>query len=118
MLVLNETEAAWLAGHRGCGADASALRGRLGIDVVRTLGADGIEAATGDGTLHIPACQITPLDTTAAGDCFVGVLAAALDRGAPLIDALHRANAAAALCCTRAGSQGSIPNAAEINAFQ
>jgi ribokinase len=45
----------------------------------------------------------------------VGVLAAALDRGAPLHDAIARANVAAALACTRHGSQGSIPTAVEID---
>jgi ribokinase len=57
------------------------------------------------------------VDTTAAGDCFVGVLAAALDRGVELEAALRRANAAAALCCTKPGSQDSTPTTAEIDAF-
>jgi ribokinase len=59
---------------------------------------------------------VRAVDTTAAGDCFVGVLAAALSRGDALPDALCRANAAAGLACTRPGSQGSLPNAADINA--
>ena len=117
VLVANEAEAAWLAGQRGCGADAPALRAALGIDMVRTLGAGGIEAAAASGAWRLAARAVVPVDTTAAGDCFVGVLAAALDRGAPLDSALHRANAAAALCCARAGSQGSVPTRAEIDAF-
>lgn len=117
LLIANETEAAWLAGNYGCSANAAALRMVLGVEVVRTLGAEGIDAATAEGSLHVAAHPIVPVDTTAAGDCFVGVLAAALDRGAPLGAALHRANAAAALCCMRAGSQGSLPTAEEINAF-
>jgi ribokinase len=117
LLVANETEAAWLAAQCGCGDDAAALRAALGVDVVRTLGADGVEAATASGPLRLAARAIVPVDTTAAGDCFVGVLAAALDRGASLADALRRANAAAAVCCTRAGSQSSVPTAAEIDAF-
>jgi ribokinase len=117
LLIANETEAAWLAGNYGCGADAAALRMTLGVEVVRTLGAKGIDAATAGGSFHVAAHKIVPVDTTAAGDCFAGVLAAALDRGAPLAVALERANAAAALCCTRAGSQGSVPTAEETNAF-
>lgn len=117
LLIANETEAAWLARHYRRSADAAALRTALGIEVVRTLGADGIDAATARGSLHVAAHKIVPVDTTAAGDCFVGVLVAALDRGAPLPVALHRANAAAALCCTRAGSQGSVPTAEETDAF-
>ena len=69
------------------------------------------------GVTAIPAREIIPVDTTAAGDCFVGVLAAALDRGATLMAALNRATAAAALCCTRHGSQGSIPFGHETDAF-
>jgi ribokinase len=55
------------------------------------------------------------VDTTAAGDCFVGVLAAALHRGAPLAQALQRANAAAGLACTRRCSQRSLPSADETD---
>jgi ribokinase len=116
LLTVNETEAAWLGGHLGCGADAAALRAALGVDVVRTLGDKGAETATASGLAHVPARPITPVDTTAAGDCFVGVLAAALDRGSPLTTALVRASSAAALCCLRAGSQSSLPRASEIDA--
>jgi ribokinase len=117
VLVVNETESAWLAGHLGCADDASRLRDRLDTVIVRTLGGDGLEVATAEGVTAIPARAIIPVDTTAAGDCFVGVLAAALDRGATLTTALRRATAAAALCCTRHGSQGSIPSASETDAF-
>jgi ribokinase len=117
LLTVNETEAAWLGGHLGCGTDAAALRSALGVDVVRTLGEEGADVATGAGMQRVPARRVTPVDTTAAGDCFVGVLAAALDRGTSLADALARASAAAALCCTRAGSQSSLPDANETNAL-
>jgi ribokinase len=117
VLLANETEAAWLCAHLGCGHSAAALHAALGIDVVRTLGGDGLEAALAGGGFHMPAQPISPVDTTAAGDCFAGVLAAALDRGGDMRAALHRANAAAALCCTRTGSQSSLPTAVEIDAF-
>ncbi len=117
ILVVNETEAEWLARDLGTGLDAGAIRGALGINVVRTLGGDGLEAATADGVIRMPARAIVPVDTTAAGDCFVGVLAAALDQGANLTTALDRATAAAALCCTRPGSQDSAPWRAEIDGF-
>jgi ribokinase len=107
----------WLGDHLGCGTGASALRATLGIDVVRTLGEDGADVATAAGVQRVPARRITPVDTTAAGDCFVGVLAAALDRGASLSAALTRASASAALCCTRAGSQSSLPTSTETDAL-
>jgi ribokinase len=116
-LVVNETESAWLANRLGCSDGAAQIHARLGIVIIRTLGGEGLEMATIEGVTTMPAHAVTAIDTTAAGDCFVGVLAAALDRGATLTGALNRATAAAALCCTRHGSQGSIPSARETDAF-
>ena len=116
LLVVNEDEAAALAAHLRCQAEAAALQAALGIGVIRTLGADGAEAMTAEGALCMAAPQVAAVDTTAAGDCFVGVLAAALDRGAGLEAAMRRACTAAALACTVAGSQRSLPDAAAINA--
>jgi ribokinase len=116
LLVVNEDEAAWLAAELGTGAQAASLAAALGIGIVRTLGAWGAEAVRGDEMVTVPAHPVTPVDTTAAGDCFVGVFSAALDRGLPLPAAVRRANVAAAICCTRPGSQGSLPLAAETDA--
>jgi ribokinase len=116
ILVVNETEAAWLAGHLGCSETAVDVRNRLGgISVLVTRGGEGAEVAGPEGNWHQPAIPIQPVDTTAAGDCFVGVLAHRLDRGETLQSALRRASVAAAACCTRPGSQGSIPTAAETD---
>jgi ribokinase len=116
LLVANETEAAWLAAELGTQTDATALAASLGTAVVRTLGEHGAELASGDGTLTVPAHTVAAVDTTAAGDCFMGVLATAIDHGMALPDALRRAAVAAALACTRHGSQGSLPFAAETDA--
>ena len=118
ILTVNETEADWLAAHLDCLPTAQALQAALSTTIIRTLGENGLEAATQDGAQHIPARQITPTDTTAAGDCFVGVLAAALDRGQSLTDALNRATTAAAVFCMKPGSQGSLPWAREIDAYR
>jgi ribokinase len=118
VLVVNETEAGWLAGHLGCGRTAVALRDRLGrIAVVLTLGARGADVAGAEAEWHEPAVAIEAVDTTAAGDCFVGVLAHRLDRRESLRAAVRRAALAASVCCTRRGSQSSIPSAAETGAF-
>jgi ribokinase len=106
-----------LAAVFGCDDGADQLRRRLGVIVVRTLGERGAEYASDQGWEMIPAHAVTAVDTTAAGDCFVGVLAAALDRGATMQAALRRATAAAALCCTRHGSQSSLPHGDETDAF-
>jgi ribokinase len=119
VLVINETEGAWLAADLGCEPSAAALRGRLGgVAVVLTRGGDGADVAGRDTSWHEPAHPVKVVDTTAAGDCFVGVLAHRLDRGETLNAAVRRATMAAALCCTRHGSQGSIPTQAETDAFQ
>jgi ribokinase len=118
LLLVNAAEAASLAAARGVGAAPAALRAALGgPDVIVTRGEEGAFAATAAGVIHQPAFRVTAADTTAAGDTFAGVLAAALDRGLALPAAMRRAAAAAALSCTRHGSQGSIARAAETEAL-
>ncbi|MBV9782928.1 MAG: ribokinase [Acidisphaera sp.] len=116
VLVVNQEEAAWLGSHLGTGVNAASLHQALDVGVVCTKGSEGVEAAAGDVQLRLPAHPVRAVDTTAAGDCFVGVLAAGLDRGLTLEAAARRANVAAGLCCTRRGTQGSLPTAAEIDA--
>lgn len=119
VLVVNETEAAWLSADLACDASAEALRERLAsVAVVLTRGGKGTDIASKDASWHQPAERVVAIDTTAAGDCFVGVLAHRLDRGENLRAAVRRATIAAALCCTRHGSQSSIPTAAETDAFR
>lgn len=115
ILVVNEDEADWLGRHLGCGNDVAALHDALGSTVIRTLGADGVEWKGAGTRGRCLAPRIPVCDTTGAGDCFVGVLAATLDRGAPLDLACRRATAAASLSCTRPGAQASMPFADEIN---
>lgn len=116
LLVVNEDEAEQLGSWIGAAPDARSLGEALGIEIVRTLGGEGSEAWSGGRLLRVPAHPVEAVDTTAAGDCFVGVLASALARGDDLEAAMRRATVAAALACTRAGSQGSLPRAAETDA--
>jgi len=115
-LVVNEDEAEAVAAQFGVAPDAASLHRALGIGVVRTLGGAGSEAVTATERCALPVHPVTVKDTTAAGDCFTGVLAASLDRGLTLADAMDRAGVAASLCCTKAGSQSSLPLRAEIDA--
>lgn len=117
VIVVNAAEAAGLAGALGCADDPAALARRLGTRVLRTLGEGGAELSDGAGRHRQPAFPVGAVDTTAAGDAFVGVLAAALDRGLGFEPAMRRAAAAAALACTRAGTQASLPGAAETDAL-
>jgi len=114
LLVVNESEAAWLGGHLGCAPGA--LHQALGVDVVRTLGAAGAVFSGRAKTINVPAHPVAVVDTTAAGDAFTGVLAAGLDRGLPIAAALRRASVAAGLTCTRHGTQNSLPTRAETDA--
>jgi ribokinase len=109
LIVVNEDEAVALGGWLGCGPSARALAERLQTGVLRTLGGDGSEACVSGADVRVPAMSVTVRDTTAAGDCLVGVLASSLDRGLSLEAAMQRASRAAGLACSRAGSQGSIP---------
>jgi ribokinase len=117
LLVVNQHEAAVLAGRLGVAPDAAALRASLGCDVAVTRGVEGAEAATESGTETVRAFRVDITDTIGAGDTWCGVLAAALDRGLALPEAMRRAAAAAALCCTRPGAAPSMPVAAETNAL-
>ena len=85
--------------------------------IVVTLGAQGCCARAGGSVISQSAFAINAVDTTAAGDTFCGVLVASLAQHLPLPAALERASAAAALTCTRAGAQDSIPTRAEVDQF-
>jgi ribokinase len=115
-LVVNEEEAAWLAADLDVSAEPASLHAALGAGILHTLGAQGVAAYSALGAVTMAASPVAVVDATGAGDCFVGVFAAALDRGESMLAAIRRANAAAGLSCTRHGSQTSLPEAAETNA--
>jgi len=111
LAVANKDEAA------ATGSDPEGLARRLRQGLVVTRGAAGAVAILRDGTrIEVPPLAIEPVDTTGAGDTFVGVLAAALDLGSTLEIALRRATAAAGLACLARGAQTAMPDAAAIAA--
>lgn len=121
VLVVNETEAAAISGIRVSGpgdAEAAAewLLGRGVGEVIVTLGAAGVIYASREGELvNVPAFRVEAVDTTAAGDTFIGAYAAARERGGSVQESLRWASAAAAIAVTRPGAQSSIPAADEVN---
>jgi len=116
LVIGDSQELAWAGEHLGTGNNPASLYALLGVTAVRMMGAQGAEAMSSDGFLHMRALPVGVRDTTGAADCFTGVLAAALARGADLPQGLRRAAVAAALSTTRIGAQGSFPNASDINA--
>lgn len=87
-------------------------------ELLVTRGAEGAEWRARDGQrAFAPALKVTPVDTTGAGDTFVGYFAAGRDMGLSPADALIWAGAAAGLKVTRKGTADAIPSAAEVEAF-
>ncbi|RDK02564.1 ribokinase [Paraburkholderia lacunae] len=120
-LIPNELEAATLTGlpvatPADAARAAAALRDAGARNVLVTLGPRGVHAALdgADATLY-SAPSVKAVDTTAAGDTFIGGFAAQLARGASVDAAIRFAQRAAALSVTRAGAQPSIPTRAELD---
>jgi ribokinase len=115
----NETEAELIGGRpvrtiedaTACAAD---LLGKGFQRVVITLGHRGSFLASASGTAHIQPHPVTAVDTTGAGDAFIGSLAVFLAEGLAEQAALTRANLYAALSTTRVGTQKSFPTRAEF----
>jgi ribokinase len=94
---------------------AQRLRERGAGAVVLTLGERGCLVVDGDaGAVHLPSRDVEVVDTTGAGDAFVGSLATFLADGADLRDAAGRAAQVAAVSVTRRGTQTSFPAASEL----
>jgi len=124
ILVLNETELGFLAGVELSESDEAAriiavarqLQAREDQTICVTLGKRGVLALAGREEIAVPGRVVKAVDTTGAGDCFVGALAAQLADGATLRAALGFANAAASISVQRMGAGPSMPTAAEVAA--
>lgn len=124
ILVLNDTELGLLAKTELHDSDddtrlidaARSLQAGSDRIICVTLGKRGVVALVSGAPLIIPGRAVKAVDTTGAGDCFVGALAAQLAGGNPIHDALDYANAAASICVQRMGAAPSMPTAAEVKA--
>jgi ribokinase len=119
VLVPNQVEAASYVGVEpdavtDWGAVGQRLRQLGPRAVIITLGSEGSVVTDSAGTTRVPGFAVPVVDTTAAGDAFVGGLAAALLRELPLHDAVRFANACGAMAVTRAGAQPSLPRREEV----
>lgn len=124
ILVVNETELGHFAGADVPGdapveivaAAARKLLRRAGQTIIATLGPRGAVAVTADAVTVSPGRSVKAVDTTGAGDCFVGTLAARLQAGDDLAAAMRAANAAASIAVTRIGTGTAMPTRDELAA--
>jgi ribokinase len=122
ILILNETELGLLAGTALHDSDnvarfidaAKIMQGSGKRIICVTLGKRGVLALSDGKPLMIEGRVVKAVDTTGAGDCFVGSVAAQLAAGKSLSDALNYANVAASICVQRMGAAPSMPTAAEV----
>jgi ribokinase len=123
ILIVNETELARYAGAAAVpehlddiASAARMLISRPGQTVIVTLGKAGVVAVDNEALTVVDGRPAAVVDTTGAGDCFCGVLAARLSAGEPLATAMIWANRAASLSTERLGAAPSMPTRIEIEA--
>jgi ribokinase len=124
ILILNESELSFLTKTELRDTDdharyiEAAQTLQIGKDkiICVTLGKRGVLALIESESLIVPGRTVDAVDTTGAGDCFVGAVAAQLAAGKSIQDALDYANAAASICVQRMGAAPSMPTAAEVEA--
>jgi ribokinase len=123
-LVVNETELAFLSNelisqenldiiHK----QALKLQATEHQTVIVTLGAKGLASIDSNGLIEIPGFEVNVVDTTGAGDCFVGALAVSLAEDKSLVEALRFATASAAMSVQRMGASPSMPQYDEVVRF-
>lgn len=121
VLVVNETEAGQLGrqldyAEQDPEAIAARIAANFDLDCIVTLGSAGARSFGPSGRYSVPALAIDVVDTTAAGDAFVGAFAAGLDQGLAMEQALRQGAVAGSLACRSVGAQPSLPSGAEIAA--
>lgn len=118
-LIPNESEASALTGIEvtdvaSAGEAARVLLGRGAANVLITLGAQGVLIANAAGEFHLRANKVRAIDTTAAGDTFIGGFSAGLLEGLAIEKAAEIGQKAASICVSRRGAQPSIPYRREL----
>ncbi|HLG70971.1 MAG TPA: ribokinase [Chloroflexota bacterium] len=119
ILVANKSEAAEVLGiavvSMGAAKRAALKARQLGADtIIVTMGAEGAVLCYGDQVTEINPYHVNAVDTTGAGDAFVGALAAALSRGSDMATAVRAANAVGAAATLKQGAQSSLPTPADL----
>lgn len=120
-VIMNQLEAATLGLYLGYEVVSPTIVSRrmaatYGHTCIVTLGAEGAIASSAQDVWQVKAMEIDPVDTTAAGDAFIGILAQGIDSRMDLPMALRRASVGSGLACMTSGAQSSLPSADAIDA--
>ena len=115
-LIVNETEGSALSGRTEPSQIVASLLDKYpALSVVLTLGSSGVIYGDAANSYFVEAETVTPVDTTAAGDTFIGYFIADIVKGASIEAALKTASQAAAITVTRPGAAESIPFSSELS---
>lgn len=114
-LIVNEVEGAGLSGKEDFDEIAETLvRKYPGVTVMLTMGKNGCLYKSAAETVRVPACRVDAVDTTAAGDTFIGYFVRGMIEGLPVRDTLRQATVASAIAVTRPGAADSVPALEEV----
>lgn len=122
ILVINQSECKMLTdiypnNSYECERAAKILQNKGAKNIIITLGSKGSVTVTLDEVIRINAYKVETVDSTAAGDSFIGALVAKISFGSPLYEALSYATKVSAITVTKKGAQISIPTIEEVNEF-
>lgn len=114
-LIVNEVEGAGLSGKEDFSDIAEALvRKHPGVTVMLTMGKSGCLYKSAEETVRVPACHVDAVDTTAAGDTFIGYFVRGMIENLPARETLRQATVASAIAVTRPGAADSVPALSEV----
>ncbi|WDE09842.1 ribokinase [Thalassomonas haliotis] len=118
LLIVNEVEAMDLAGVDNVdAAQASLVAQHPNLQILMTLGAEGVRYLNGKAVTQVAAFNVKAVDTTAAGDTFIGYALAGFTGNLGIESVLKQACAASAICVTREGASTAIPGHEEVSQF-
>ena len=114
-LIVNEVEGAGISGKTDFAEIADTLAARYpGMNTMLTMGKSGCLYKSTDETVRLGACHVDAVDTTAAGDTFIGYFVRGILQGLPMRDTLRQATVASAIAVTRPGAADSVPSIDEV----
>lgn len=118
VLIVNEVEAMDLCDVDSIELAQAALQNQFNqLTTIMTLGAQGVRHISQEGVVEVGAFSVDAVDTTAAGDTFIGFCLAGFMSDLSVKDSLQRACAASAICVTKAGASVAIPSLAQVEQF-